>query len=300
MTHDKARDGYFEGWYFKHQTQGRTVAFIPARHIDEQGRRSASVQIITDGCSACVEFPYEAFQVNRRNGLFVTIGPNRFSLQGSDIALDADGLRVRGELRYRAVKPPRYDIMGPFRFLPMQCRHSVLSLRHSVSGALDINGESVSFDNATGYIEGDRGRSFPAHYIWTQCITDGDKPASVMLSVADIPFAGLRFTGVIGFVYLEGKERRIATYLGAVPMETKRGIVAVRQGKWLLRAELLAENPAPLRAPVHGGMTRIIRESAACRVRYTLNEDGRILFDFVSDRAGFESEYGRDSSANPV
>ncbi|MEL7602480.1 MAG: tocopherol cyclase family protein [Bacillota bacterium] len=287
-----ARGGYFEGWYFKHQTEGRTVAFIPARHIDEQGRRSASVQIITDGCSACTEFPYESFQVNRRNGLFITVGPNHFSLLGADVELDAGGLTVRGELRYRAIKPPRYDIMGPFRFFPMQCRHSVLSIRHSVSGALVLNGETVSFENATGYIEGDSGRSFPARYIWTQCVTDGDKPASIMLSVADIPFAGLRFTGVIGFVYMEGKERRIATYLGAIPVETKRGAVAVRQGKWLLRAELLAENPTPLRAPVHGGMTRMIHESAACRARYTLFENGRTLFDFVSDRAGFESEYG--------
>jgi tocopherol cyclase len=293
MILDGARGGYFEGWYFKHQTEGRTVAFIPARHIDEHGRRSASVQIITDGCSACAEFPYESFQVNRRNGIVIAVGPNRFSLLGADVELDADGLTVRGELRYRAVKPPRYDIMGPFRFFPMQCRHSVLSIRHSVSGALVLNGETVSFDNATGYIEGDSGRSFPARYIWTQCVTDGDKPASIMLSVADIPFAGLRFTGVIGFVYLEGKERRIATYLGAIPVEAKRGAVAVRQGKWLLRAELLAENPAPLRAPVHGGMTRMIRESAACRVRYTLFENGRTLFDFVSGRAGFESEYGQ-------
>lgn len=290
MTNDR-HNGFFEGWYFKQQTRERTVAFIPARHIDERGRRSASVQVITDGCSACVEFPYESFEVNRENGLFIAIGPNRFSLMGADVDIDADGLCVRGELRYRAVKPPRYDIMGPFRFFPMQCRHSVVSIRHSVSGALVMNGETLSFDSATGYIEGDSGKSFPARYVWTQCVSEGE-PSSVMLSVADIPFAGLHFTGVIGFVYMDGKERRIATYLGAAPIETKRGVVAVRQGKYLLRAELLAENPALLRAPVHGGMTRMIRESAACRVRYVLMENGRTLFDFVSDRAGFESEYG--------
>lgn len=292
MTNSRERGGFFEGWYFKQQTDERTVAFIPARHIDEQGKRSASVQVITDECSACEEFPYESFEVARGNGPFIVIGPNRFSQLGADVNIDAAGLNIQGELRYRAVKPPRYDIMGPFRFFPMQCRHSVVSIRHSVSGSLVLNGKPVSFDNATGYIEGDSGRSFPARYVWTQCISDGEKPSSVMLSVADIPFAGMRFTGIIGFVYMDGKERRIATYLGAVPIETKRGVVVVRQGKWLLRAELLAENPALLRAPVNGGMTRMIRESAACRVRYVLMESGRTLFDFVSDRAGFESEYG--------
>jgi len=292
MINDRTRNGYFEGWYFKHQTADKTIAFIPARHIDEQGRRSASVQIITDGCSACEEFPYESFTVNSKKGLSVAIGPNRFSLSGAEVDIDTAGLCVRGELRYRAVKPPRYDMMGPFRFFPMQCRHRVASIRHSVAGDVVLNGQTVSFDNATGYIEGDSGRSFPERYVWTQCITDGDKPSSLMLSIADIPFAGLRFTGVIGFVYMDGKEYRIATYLGAVPMATKRSVVAVRQGKWLIRAELLANNPAPLRAPVHGSMTRIIRESAACRVRYILFENGRTLFDFVSERASFESEYG--------
>ena len=42
------KKSYFEGWYFKHQGSGRTVAFIPAFHIDEKGERSASLQVITD------------------------------------------------------------------------------------------------------------------------------------------------------------------------------------------------------------------------------------------------------------
>lgn len=36
-----------------------------------------------------------------------------------------------------------------------------------------------------------------------------------MLSVADIPMAGIHFTGIIGAILWMGKEYRIATYLGA-------------------------------------------------------------------------------------
>ena len=43
------RRSYFEGWYLKHQTQsGRALSLIPALHIDAEGRRTASLQVITE------------------------------------------------------------------------------------------------------------------------------------------------------------------------------------------------------------------------------------------------------------
>lgn len=76
----------------------------------------------------------------------------------------------------------------PFKYVPfMECRHSVWSMRHSVSGTVYINGQEYSFQNAWGYWEGDRGHSFPKEYLWTQCCFDG---GSLMLSVAEIPIAG--------------------------------------------------------------------------------------------------------------
>ena len=103
--------------------------------------------------------------------------------------------------------------MGPFRYVPfMQCRHSVFSMRHPVDGILSINGTPYEFQNAIGYMEGDRGYSFPTKYAWTQCsFPDG----ALMLSIAEIPFGGFHFTGIIGIVHLRRKEYRLATYLGA-------------------------------------------------------------------------------------
>ena len=41
------RGPYFEGWYFKHQSpEGRTLALIPAFHVDAAGGAGASIQII--------------------------------------------------------------------------------------------------------------------------------------------------------------------------------------------------------------------------------------------------------------
>ena len=43
---------YFEGWYLKLQTkEGKALALIPALHIGGKGRRSASLQVITESRS---------------------------------------------------------------------------------------------------------------------------------------------------------------------------------------------------------------------------------------------------------
>ena len=284
------RREYFEGWYFRQQAEGQVIAIIPAMHIDAVGVKSASIQVITNSAADRVIFPFEEFCA-APNGFVVTVGGNRFSEEGICVNIRTDTLHVRGELVYGMLTLPKYDMMGPFRFLPnMQCRHSVLSIRHTVSGILKVNGETISFQDSHGYLEGDRGSSFPTRYLWTQCELDGD--ISVMLSIADIPYAGRIFTGIIGFVYMEGKEYRIATYLGAKMERMENHFVSVRQGELLLQEELIHENPRPLYAAYNGNMVRIIRESPCARVRYRLYKKGRAVFDLVGDCAGYENELG--------
>lgn len=102
--------------------------------------------------------------------------------------------------------------MRPFALVPfMECRHSVWSMYHSVSGNINLNGQKYLFKNDLGYWEGDCGHSFPKRYVWTQCFLPN---GSLMLSVADIPLAGIQFTGIIGVVLWKGQEYRLATYLG--------------------------------------------------------------------------------------
>lgn len=160
------------------------------------------------------------------------IADNRFSRNGITLDIQTPELCVSGSLRYRGITPIRYDIMGPFHHVPfMQCRHSVFSMRHMVDGEIILKGTRFVFRNAIGYIEGDRGHSFPSKYIWTQCrFSDG----SMMLSIADIPFGVFDFTGVIGVVLLNGKEYQIATYLGATAVKITPEEIIVRQGNYIL------------------------------------------------------------------
>lgn len=196
-------DHSFYGWYFKCQSDTQTLAVIPAIHNTEN-KHTCSIQIITDKDVWTVMFPADVFQRTKRN---IVIGENRFSEKGIRLTIQTPQVAVRGKLDFGPLFPLKYDIMGPFALVPfMECRHSVWSMRHSVRGNVCINGQKYFFRNAWGYWEGDRGRSFPKEYIWTQCCFSG---GALMLSVADIPMAGFRFTGIIGVVLWQGKEKAV-------------------------------------------------------------------------------------------
>ena len=129
----------------------------------------------------------------------------------------------------------------------MQCAHGVVSMRHSLSGALELNGETLDFSDGTGYIETDRGRSFPTKYLWTQCAWDGAENSSLMLAVATIPLPVGGFTGCICSVFHGGREYRLATYRGARIEAWSSSAAVIRQGKYRLEAALLNERRQALR-----------------------------------------------------
>ena len=98
-----------------------------------------------------------------------------------------------------------------------------------------------------------------------------------MLSVADIPMAGIRFNGIIGAMLWQGKEYRIATYLGAKVARIQNKTVRVMQGNLELEVRLLEDSKQPLKAPAKGNMVRTIHESASCRAFYRFCKKGCIF-----------------------
>ena len=323
--------GYFKGWYFKCCTKDKTIAFIPAYHRSRRRQTASLQIITDDAVFSCIgncsafpiqlkrsagmrtraykeecrlrdrarresfasenlfhNFPFHSLNYQEKP-LAVRVGRCFFGQRGIRLNIQKKGLSVQGALRFRHLSPIQYDIMGIFQFVPfMQCRHSVYSMKHRIDGRLVINGTVYDFRKGIGYIEGDCGRSFPKQYIWTQCCFGR---VSLMLSVADIPILGFHFTGIIGIVLLNGKEYRIATYLGARVEKIKDNTVTVRQGDYRLTAKLIEKRGQPLRAPIGGSMSRTIHESAACKAHYHFSYKGVTLCEFTSERASFEFEY---------
>lgn len=285
---------YFEGRYYKSQNKNQTVALIPAKHVDTNGKNSASIQLITDQGAWCTWHPFHEFHIEHNH---IKIGKNQFCEQGISLDLKTDEVAAFGNLSFGPLSPLCYDIMGPFKYVPlMECRHSVFSMAHTVTGSLVINGTEYVFNPGVGYIEGDRGRSFPSVYAWTQCLfadKDTKSPCSVMLSVADIPFGFTRFTGIIGVIQWRSKQYRIATNLGAKVLHIGGGEIIIKQGCYRFTAKIIDKAEKPLYAPISGEMSRVIHEDPSCSAYYHFQKDENTLFDFVSDRAAFEYEYDK-------
>ncbi len=288
--HGMKRSGrYFEGWYLKHQNRhGQSLALIPAFHINDAGHRSASLQVIANGGAWWLEYPEAQFQA-ASNQFQVRLGESRFSHQGIVLNIDQDGLLLHGTLRYGPFTAIQSDIMGPFSlFAGMQCSHGVISMGHSLEGVLNLNEEMVDFSDGTGYIESDRGRSFPNSYLWTQCVWDAPQNGSLMLAIASIPLPVGSFTGCICAIIHHGWEYRLATYQGARIIEWSPNGATIQQGRYRLTVELLEEQSRPLRAPVEGSMKRTIHESLCATVRYRFWIGKDILFQHIDRYASFE------------
>lgn len=237
---EKKSGPYFEGWYFKCQAQdGRTLALIPAMHIGEDAKKSVSLQVITEDASWWLEYPVSSFMATTES-LRIQIGGNSFSEDGLLLDIEQEGLSLHGRVSFGPLHSLKSDIMGPFRWLSnMECAHNVISMRQSLQGQLELNDGVLDLNGGMGYIEADRGISFPAEYLWTQCMWEG---CSLMLSIAVIPLGKLRFTGCICAIVLNGQEYRIATYCGVrIQRWSSKGAVLI-QGKYRLEVQLLIDH----------------------------------------------------------
>lgn len=269
---------FFEGWYFKHQNESETVSIIPG--ISASG---AFIQIITDESSYNINFPISEFKKGKK----ILVGNSIFSLEGIKLDIKTKKLNIQGEIFYHDLAPLKNDIMGPFRFFPLECRHGIISMHHRLDGKLQINGRIFDFTNGTGYIEKDSGHSFPPRYCWVHSNDFGEK-CSVTVAIADIPFFGFHFQGLICAVYYKGKEYRIATYNKGKVLECtgEKVIVAGKD----LRLEIYLSNSKShaLRSPVKGEMAGIIKEAPSCTAKFKFFKSDDLIFNFESRKTSCE------------
>lgn len=291
---------YFEGWYIKSLCDDlqRSIAFIPGISLGPD--RHAFIQINTSGHDTqYITFPLEDFSY--KNDRFdIKIGNNHFSSTGVSLDLEKAGISLQGELNFSDLHlfpsfPMSPGIMGPFTYVPfMECYHGVVSMRHKVQGELKINGEHYLFENGIGYIEKDWGRSFPSSWVWMQANPFRNSNASFMMSVARVPWMGMNFTGVIGFINHEDKLYRFGTYLGDRVKHIDRHdggvdiIIGKRNHTLHLQAELDGVGGG-LIAPVNGEMNRQMKESLNSTLHVELRDQhNKILFKDSSHIAGLE------------
>lgn len=269
--------GYFEGVYHKLQSDNKTIAFIPGRTDDE-----AFIQVITNGNSYYISYSIREYI---RRGDDIYIENNIFSKEGISINICNKDIVLKGNVKYTSLSPLKRNIMGPFQYIPMECSHGVISMKHELKGNIKVNDLEISFNTGKGYSEQDRGNSFPKNYIWVQS-NDFLNDTSIMLSIADIPIN--KFKGIICAMHHENKEYIFATYKGAKCLRYNERNIIIKQGKYILIVEILEKNGYSLKAPQNGKMNRIIKEAISCKAKFKLYYNNKIVFDYMSNNASFE------------
>ena len=269
---------HFEGWYFKHQGNGKTLALIPGKVSD-----GAFIQVVTIDKAYNITYPLSEYH----QGDHLTIGDNTFSESGVILNIDRPEIKLIGEIKYSHLTPIRSDIMGPFKFFPMECRHGIVSMQHDLKGTIQLNDETYDFDEGKGYIESDSGRSFPEGYTWIHC-NDFKEDCAITAAIAKIPFYGLKFWGCICVVMLNGKEYRLATYKGVKIITCEPGMIELKQGKYRLLIKVDSEGGHLLPAPRYGKMNHAILEDISCGASFKFIKGEQVLFDSYSHQARYE------------
>ena len=207
-----------------------------------------------------------------------------------DIDIHQDDVSLKGTLTLGEFHPLSKKVMGPFHYFPMECRHEIYSMYHTVNGSLMLNGNrELKFTDALGYIEGDSGTNFPKKYIWYNSVTDN---ATVTLAIATIPLLGfIKFTGLLCFIKGKGFEYRFCTYnRGKIKSRSPKEIV-IKKGKYEFTLSISHIGGHDLKAPVKGNMIRYIKENINVSTSYKLTYKGKTILEQEDELSSLEYMY---------
>ena len=209
---------------------------------------------------------------------FIT-DPSSMKIEGNIITFDInqEDISIKGTITLGELHPLKKKVMGPFTYLPMECRHEIYSMRHELKGMLLINGKEVSFNKGRGYIEGDSGTNFPKKYVWYNSVTENQ---TVTFAIASIPLFGfIHFTGILCFIKTKDKEYRFCTYNGAKLKKISEEEIIIKKGKYSFVLNIKNEGGHLLKAPVKGDMVRYIKENLNVPTSFKLLKKDETLIE---------------------
>ena len=280
---------YFEGWYFKvvDASEQHRYAIIPGIYLGPTPEASHCFVQFMDGMSGQVDYfryQVDAFQP-AEDRFDVRVGPNRFQADALTLALDGPERTVEGELRLTGLQPWPVTRLSPgamgwYAWVPfMECYHGIVSMDHSIQGALHVDGAEVDLSGGRGYTEKDWGRRFPRAWVWFQSKHFDAEPVSLSVSIALIPWLGRTFRGFIIGVWHAGTLYRFTTYTGArierLAVDDAMVRLTVADRAHRIELEIDRDEPGQLYAPDIDDMSGRVGETMRATARLRLSERGR-------------------------
>lgn len=289
---------YFEGWYIKvvSADESHAFAFIPGISKESETDQHAFIQVMEGVAAKSQYIRFDAQEFKPSATAFDTrLGANRFNMDG--ITLDLPN--ISGQLSFKDTTPwpSRFmapGIMGWYSFVPfMQCYHGVVSLHHSLSGSLVIEGETVDFTNGIGYIEKDWGTSFPKTWIWMHSnhFTQSQGPMCFMASIAHIPWLGQFFIGFLCGFYIDETLHIFTTYNRSsytARVEDQNIYLSFKRKEMRIEIKARKLKGAELISPMKGSMQGKLEESLQSEIELSFYKNETLLYEGIGTSSGLE------------
>lgn len=297
---------YFEGWYFKMVSKdlNKTLSFIPGISLNKTDAHAFIQVIYHDRTNkrSNIYTDYMRYDISSfsywKERMEVRIGENIFSPYHLNLDISSNDTSLVGEISYKEHQLIKTNILSPsvmgiFSYVPhMECYHSVVSMNHHIHGSIQFNGETLDFNEGTGYIEKDYGSSFPIDYIWAQSNSFKDPSTSIIFSIATIPFLGMKFKGLITVLRHDNKEYRFATYnfakVKALLIEENSVKLMLKRGKYKLNLDISIDETKDLSSPKAGVMSQTIKEGLSGSINLSLFEHSNLIYEDIGSPAGVE------------
>jgi len=200
--------------------------------------------------------------------------------------VNSDNITISGKLELSNLSSLKSKVMGPFHYLPLECKHQIYSMKHNINGILLINNKEYKYTNSLGYIEGDSGISFPKKYIWYNSINN---TTTVTMAIASVVVMGfIKFKGLLCFIKDNNKEYKLCTYNFGKVIKIENNTIIIKRGKYKFILEYDDIKGHNLKAPVNGNMDRFIKEAITIKTRYKLLYKNNIILDNIDNISSLE------------
>jgi|AKZA01.1.fsa_nt_gi hypothetical protein len=295
----RTKKGYFEGWYYKVTSESYSIAIIVGINKNTADDHGFIQTLDTvSGIEQYIRFPLHEVRITN-DPFHIEMGDNHFYMDSIKVCIkDPISINMHiqlGDFHYLDSSFFAPTIMGPFSYIPrMECVHTIHSLHHKVIGKIEVDKQDLSVYNAIGYIEKDRGTSFPTTYLWLQSNHfHNQKKASLFLSIASIPLYVLDFTGIIMVFMFGSQQLRFGSYYGAKVKVIKKidnnGYkIIMEQGTYRICIKIYLGKVFTLSAPSMGEMKHKAYETLSAKGLIHVYKNNRLLLQDSFSHAGCE------------
>ena len=280
-------NNYFEGWYYKQVSKDTkyTISFIPGISYNKIDPHCFIQCIICNEKEELTSYylKYDVSKFSYQDNPFkVVIDSSSFYENSIEINIKNEDIQVEGKLEFNNLTKLNKsffnpNIMGYFSYIPnMECNHHIISMKHEISGILNVNNKPINLNEGVGYLEKDWGSSFPKEYIWLQCNHFEKEDIKLAFSVAIIPLLGTTFKGFFCSLFIKDKEYRFAFYnnskLKILNIDEKNFTLKLTKGSNELVIKAHVENVQELASPKDGVMNNSIKEGLSGKISISLED----------------------------